>query len=408
MFASKRKQDRVYIALIGFILVLSAFIFLGHYTLSSSLSEIHLAERIALKKKVEPISSVADQPFLFKERSEDLNLARVIAKDLNVLTVNTRPDSFQMPFVLSLGVKGQEEVIKIKPGKRRNHLHYSGKKLEECDEETELYISFDRGSIKAAPSVFLHFDGDNNKSHARIKELLGPEPLIGFCGLEDAKFIGEDKLQAFYGSGSGERLYLSDEESGYFLELTKQGYFMHESGRWRKANPGDFSSKEAVFQVVNISSSGLDLWVWPCGDLRGRALHLDHFKEEPMAMGAEKLFENPKRRMKKAFSCRFDKKLAVFKVGDWLFEEKGRWHLVKTAGELDAIVSGKKTGSLIIFDSLTEDKEKKTVACKVFSPYRTCHEDFSIHLGKAVNTSKKNRRRPVRNVRKKVGGKAAT
>ncbi|PCI77655.1 hypothetical protein COB21_02755 [Candidatus Aerophobetes bacterium] len=384
MLISKRKRDKIRFILVLLILSIVITSLLCFVSIYRSLEKNRAVASTTQEQSLSKQSLLPGplQPFLTQDLSLEPLLVKEIAKGLEVELVNTRPDALFMPIL------AQVAGIAINPAKKKTYLQFSEKgNVELSKGVTPLYVGYnvaERGGIDLALN-YLDSRGNQQKVLMPRRVASQEKGKISYIveNLKKAKVLTSDKLIQFYGEKAplAHRIYIERDVGGCCLEMSQGDCFMQEDQIWVKVKPSTLSSKKTLFQVENISKNGADLHIWPVGDLEGVSIKVESYTEKPITFNPGQNFFDVKRRTLDAISCRFNKKLYVFTMGDWILEREKGWQVVKSVEQLENIVASRLLGQLVVFDELIDDKGKKTVVGKVFSPYRTLHQEFSVDVG---------------------------
>ena len=279
--------------------------------------------------------------------------------------------------------------------------------LEVSSEPSDLYIMHNKGG--RAPSPFsLHYINHLGEEEQELLKYKPPVPCkknVPHPLFEGSKLLAPDQLVQSYSQGDKQtapkRLCLLRDDKSFCFPIKEGDCLVEETQGWVKTSPGPASANKPLIQVNSIRDHEVILYFWLEGALEPQPIHVAKHEEKPITFNPSQSISEVKRRALSTISCRFNKKLHVFKLGDWVIEGDNGWHLVKHVEELDKIVEGQVVGSLMVFEELVQNGGKKTVVGKVFSPYRTLCNPFALELGKK-DKGKRNSRVPDRSSSKRV------
>lgn len=407
MLISKKKRRR---AALGSFLIFSLVILATTFfvtDLSYTAPELNIkTTRSSLVSKRQEVQLT---PFLTKSSSFRPLSVEAMASQIVIESVNTRPDSAFIPLLAMAKIVKSGQSLPLMQQQQRVYLAINQRQsLEISDEPSALYITHNKDSRAQSPFSlhYINHLGEEEQVVLKCRQSMPLKKNGNNALFEGSKLLDPDQLVQSYSTESkrlaSKRLCLVSEGKSLCVPIKESDCFVQEVQGWVKMSPGQASANKPLLQVKSIKDHEALLHFWLQGDLEPQPVIVAKYQEKPITFNPSQSISEVKRRALSTISCRFNKKLHVFKLGDWVIEGEQGWHLVKHVEELDKIVEGQVMGSLMVFEELVQNGGKKTVVGKVFSPYRTLCTPFALELGKK-DKGKRNPRVPERNSSKRGG-----
>ena len=180
--------------------------------------------------------------------------------------------------------------------------------------------------------------------------------------LAEARWWGRDQFAEQ--SDGGERLEILP---GEFLELKEGDWLVWKNQKWEKgaAPEPDLS----IAHIQSLCGKALVLEGWDAdGHIR---VSLSAATCPAFKMRGEDLFSAIRIRSEKQISCMLEKQCMVLKTGDWVLKTGGRWKILRKKEERDAIINGKLSGEMFIFEQIVQKQGQKMIQGRLFNQGRT-------------------------------------
>lgn len=316
---------------------------------------------------------------------------------------NTRPDATASDLCISFGLKRSGQSIKLLSG-QKSYLTYM--------EDKEPHLAFSKN-----PSPFwikpylsergeafidfgLYFLAASEKRLIEEKKSFKLETLVGkgegferdanfqkaiFC-LKKGAFLDPDCL---FGSHGGKeyqklknhkRLELDCEGTPSLVHLRQGDYLVWENGRWANVELGKKSQGCALAHVKGESSYRLEFELWSSDGTEKIDLFVEKRATPPLNQSMAHVFSCLRQRTASRVSCRIENKLAILKVGDWVFHSPSGWRVVKSLREVDDILEFRSKGTLFVFDGIERSDGRALFLGTLFNLMRTQVENVKIPI----------------------------
>lgn len=66
-----------------------------------------------------------------------------------------------------------------------------------------------------------------------------------------------------------------------------------------------------------------------------------------------------------------EKQCMVLKVGDWVLKSGGKWRILRKKDEHDALLNGKLSGELFVFEQISQNQGQKSIRGRLFNEGRS-------------------------------------
>ncbi len=202
--------------------------------------------------------------------------------------------------------------------------------------------------------------------------------------LAEARFLGRDQLKERI-TGSGERLEISGSE---ILELNQDNWLIWKEQKWQKS-----AYLEKDLPIARIQSHSVNALILEGWDVDGYVrLSLNTAPFPPFKVRGEDLFSSIRVRSEKQISCILEKQCMVLKVGDFVLKTGGRWKVLRKEQDREALLNGKITGDVFVFEQILQKQGQKFIQGRLFNSNRTQGAFIEMPAQSTRKTTEKGRR----------------
>jgi hypothetical protein len=196
-------------------------------------------------------------------------------------------------------------------------------------------------------------------------------PFSPFQSLAEGKWWGRDLFcQKVKGGGAcNERIEIGNLSSIEVLSFKKGEWIAYEEGKWKKIAQLEQAKGLSLAHIVSVQEGGVILEGW---DEKGYYRFLvSQMPSSSFKVRPEELFTSVRIRSERQISCMLEKQRMILRVGDWVLKGEGRWTVVRSKEDRQALEEGKLVGEIFVFDRIETKQGQKIVQGHLFNLSRS-------------------------------------
>jgi hypothetical protein len=395
---------------LGLVLLIYFFIlfFYPSYFFSSSNDFKNLKASTKLGK-VSKINSPTEK-VLESHKSESkptyILLNENLAFQFKVYSFEPKPFLVELADSYLIGLKdSQKKLIKLGD---ISYLEFdSDGNLNFSNEKTNLQLVI-RNGLDSELYADISFEIKNSYSDFIYKEQI--QFLIfskakGFYPLEDsseiakakllfkkAKFVEPDLLLEMYGGKSFDifkkryRLFLDTKQSANFIQIGDVFYI--EDQALVKVRRG--LKDRVCFRVDEINNQSLKLKIWSKDGLENSSLLIPLYHSIYPEIRLQEQIKKIQKRSDTSIACMLDGRNFIFKQGDWILINKGKFKNLKNTDDINQYLGCFLKGELFIFDGIKKTDGREILAGHLFNEDRSMCKKIEILISEKKNNKKLN------------------
>jgi hypothetical protein len=205
-----------------------------------------------------------------------------------------------------------------------------------------------------------------------------------------AKFVEPDLLIQMYGGKSFDifkkryRLFLESKQSANFIQVGDVFYI--EDQNLVKVRKG--LKDKICFRVDEINTQGLKLRIWSKDGLESSYLSIPLQHASYPEIRLQDLIKKLQKRSDTSLACMLDGRNFIFKQGDWILINKGKFKNLKNTEEINQYLGCFLKGELFIFDGIKKTDGREILAGHLFNDDRSMCKKVEIVISEKKNNKK--------------------
>lgn len=194
-------------------------------------------------------------------------------------------------------------------------------------------------------------------------------------------FLEQHGGTLFEGYKTKERLDFGSLENPDFLFVLPNDLLVYDQERWTRATePSPKTEKLWLIKVGSIDDKCAHITLWPPYGDQKHTLNIPRIVENFTMPPIEKTFKYLGCKSARKWLFEINETRVTISPGSWWLYQNKEWHELQSAEELDAFVSCKLTGELLVFEDAEVENGEKFLKGHVFNRLRNNVKDVRIPI----------------------------